>query len=188
MNVAIVPKRHRITVEEFQRMGEAGIFPEDKRVELIEGEIIDMGPIGNPHASSVRKLIHTLSRQINGKALLDVQNPILLDESSEPQPDIVILRPRSDFYATHTPTAKDVLLLIEVADTSLDYDHNVKIPLYARHGIPEVWLIDLENQVIEVYRNPTPQGYTSVQAYQAGEIIQAETISGIKLNPGQLFD
>ncbi len=185
MNVVIAPKRHRITVDEFHRMGEAGIFSEDERVELVEGEIIDMAPIGTRHAETVRRLIQVISSQLPSIALLDVQNPIYLDENNLPQPDLTLLKNQS-YIDTH-PSSRDVLLLIEVADTSLDYDRNVKIPLYARHKIPEVWLVNLEDRVVEVYRDAAHQEYASVQTYRKEKIIQAEVIAGIKLNPVKLF-
>jgi len=187
MNVQTVPQRHRITVDEYHRMEQAGIFTEDDRMELIEGEIIDMAPIGNAHASAVRKLIHLLSDRIQGKAVLDVQNPLHLDDCSEPQPDVVLLKPRRDFYAAHTPRAEDVLLLIEIADTSLPYDREVKIPLYARHGISEIWLVNLQDRLIEVFRQPTPQGYRQRRQHHPGEPLQAGQLTTVRLDPVELF-
>ena len=153
---------HYLTVEEFHKMGEVGILHQDDRVELIDGVVIDMAPIGSPHASQVNKLNNRLAPAVAGRAIVAPQNPVRLDASSEPQPDIAVLRYRDDFYATAHPQPADVLLLIEVADTSLAYDRDIKVPLYARHAIPEVWLIDVQHQRIEIFRQPTPDGYQQV--------------------------
>ncbi|XSG84354.1 MAG: Uma2 family endonuclease, partial [Methylohalobius sp. ZOD2] len=162
-NAAAFPRRHRISVEEYRRMGEAGIFSEDDRVELIEGEIFDMTPIGHQHAGLVNRLNRLLVMAAGGRAVVSVQNPLRLSEQSEPQPDLALLKPRADDYQGAAATATDVLLVVEVADTSRDYDRTVKIPLYAQHDIPEAWLIDLPGKVVEVYRDPSPDGYRDAQ-------------------------
>lgn len=183
----VLPCRHRITVAEYHRMAEAGIFTEDERVELIDGELIDMTPIGNRHTTVIRKLIYLLSGATRGQALLDVQNPIFLGEHSEPQPDVVLLRPREDFYAASPPCAQDVLLLIEVADTSSSYDRSVKVPLYARFGIPEVWLVDLPGRVIEVFQEPSPEGYRQVRKYYPGEELKPGLLPVVSLRVDELL-
>ena len=152
-------RRHRLNVDEYYRMAEAGILGPDARVELIEGEIIDMAPIGSQHAAVVRQLAHILHQNVGDQAIVSTQNPVRLDEYSEPEPDLALLRPRDDFYAAAHPGPGDVLLIIEVADTSLRYDREIKIPLYARHGIPEVWLVDLENERLLRFLEPGPDGY-----------------------------
>ncbi len=177
------PRRHQISVDEYHRMGKAGIFSEDDRVELIEGEIIDMAPIGNRHASTIRKLIHLLSGIVRDHALLDVQNPLALGDHSEPEPDIVLLRPREDFYTAKVPAAEDVLLLIEVADTSLSFDQAVKVPLYARYGIPEVWLVDLCGEIIKVFRQPSPEGYLDVSQRGRGQRIRPSLLPEVEVDP-----
>jgi len=152
--------RHRLlTVDEYHKMGEAGILCEDDRVELIEGELIDMAPIGSSHASMVMWLISSLSTTLSGRAIISPQNPVRLGERSEPQPDVTILRYRPDFYRTSHPQPKDVLLLIEVSDSTVRYDREIKVPLYAHHGIPEVWLIDLQQEHVEIYLQPSKDGY-----------------------------
>jgi Uma2 family endonuclease len=156
-------QRHRLTVGEYYRMGEAGILPPDAHVELIEGEIIDMPPIGSPHAGTVDYIADVLRLACSGRAIVRVQNPVFLDMHSEPQPDIALLRPRPDFYRSAHPTPADVLLIVEVADTSPAYDTQIKMPLYARHGIPEVWLTDLPNRRFLVHRIPTQMGFQDVQ-------------------------
>ena len=153
------PVRHLLTVHDFRKMGEAGIFGEDDRIELIEGELIDMAPIGSLHAGTVIRLNGLLTEALAGRAILSPQNPVSLADQSETQPDIAVLRNRTDFYRNSHPVPDDVFLLIEVADATLSYDRDIKIPLYARHGISEVWLVDLNARSLEVHRVPTQQGY-----------------------------
>lgn len=154
---------HRFTAKDLHRMVEAGILQEDDRVELLQGEIVDMPPIGPGHASGVNRLLNAfLPLQMDRKAIIGVQNPIHLGEHSEPQPDLALLKPRPDFYAQGHPTPHDVLLLIEVMENSAGYDREVKVPLYARFDIPETWLVDVERGLIEVYRVPSPEGYRQV--------------------------
>ena len=154
--------QHRLSVDDYHKMGEADIFNHDERLELIEGRLIDMAPIGSDHAGKVIRFTALLSAALAGRALVSAQNPIRLGGDSEPQPDFTVLRHRSDFYETSHPAPQDVLLIIEVADTSVRYDREVKIPLYARHGIPEVWLLDLHSTQLEIYRQPGTEGYGEV--------------------------
>lgn len=152
-------QRRRFTVADYQRMGEAGILGEDDRVELIEGEIFEMAPIGSPHGGRIKQLNQMLTRAIGERALVAVQDPIVLGERSEPEPDIAVLRPRADFYKDSHPEAPDVLLLIEVADTSLQTDRDIKVPLYARHGIPEVWIVDIGRRRVLRFADPVRGTY-----------------------------
>ena len=154
------PSRHLISVDAFHRMGETGILGPRDRVELIDGEIIDMSPIGVLHAAIVDVLARHFGRRTGESVFVRCQNPLRLDDISEPEPDIAILRPRADFYMTAHPGAADVLLVIEVADTSLAYDLGTKVPLYARHGIPEVWVIDAATRHTRVFRRPVGNGGT----------------------------
>jgi Uma2 family endonuclease len=158
-NAQLLIRRHRLTVEDYHKMGEAGILCEDDRVELIEGELIDIPPIGSIHAGKVIRLISSLNTALSGRAIISPQNPIHLGERSEPQPDVAVLRFRKDFYENAHPQPEDVLLLIEISDTTVSYDREMKIPLYGRSGIPEVWLIDLQQQRVEVYLQPSADGY-----------------------------
>jgi len=158
----LTPHRYRLTVAEYHRLGENGIFDEDSRVELIEGDLIAMPPIGEQHASKTRRLNRLFSLQVGDTAIVDVQNPVMLDARSEPQPDMVLLKPRPDFYESAHPRPEDVLLLIEVSDSTLRYDRDTKVPLYARAGIPEVWLLDVAGQRLEIYRRPSPEGYREI--------------------------
>ena len=166
----IAGRRHALSVEDFHRMGDAGLFTPEARVELIEGEIIDMTPIGSAHASRVKRLARILMSALEDEAIVAVQDPVRLGSRSEPQPDLAVLRYRSDFYASAHPEAADVLLLIEVADTTARFDREVKIPLYARHDVSEVWLVDLEVGSLEVYREPRAGAYQSVVPYREGTV------------------
>lgn len=152
--------RHRLTVADYHRMGEEGIFAPDARVELIEGEVIDMAPIGSRHASAVARLARAAMTAAGTAAIVYPQNQLRLSEISEPEPDLMLLKPRADFYADAHPTAADVLLLIEVADTSARYDREIKLPLYARHGVCEVWIVDLEARLLRLHRAPVGGAYT----------------------------
>jgi len=167
--MSVQMQRRLFTVQEYHLMSEAGVFGEDDRVELIEGEIIEMAAIGTRHASCVRRLIGQFREIPEEIAILDVQNPIQLTERTEPQPDIVLLQPRSDYYDTAHPIPSDVLLLVEVSDSTVDFERNVKVPNYARSGIQEVWLWDLEVNCLEVYRDPIANGYTLIQKFERGQ-------------------
>ena len=169
------------TVEEYHRMAQAKILGEDDRVELIEGEIINMTPIGSRHAGTVNRINHLFSRHLRGRAMISVQNPIRLGEHSEPQPDISLLKPKDDFYASSHPGPEDVLLLVEVSETSAEYDREVKLPLYARFGIPEVWLVDLEGKAIEVYRDPSSEGYREVQTLGYNALLSPNLLPDLEI-------
>ena len=180
--MAVQIARRQFTVTEYYRMAEAGILSEDDRVELIEGEIIHMSPIGPHHAASVDRLNTFLSQQVGSAAIVRVQSPIRLTEYSEQEPDIALLRPRADFYAQAHPTPADVLVVVEVADTSLEYDREVKIPLYARALIPEVWLVDLVNQTISVYSQPANGAYQTASQLTPGESLVSPALPGLTLS------
>ena len=164
------PTRYKLDVVAYHRMAGAGIFGQDERVELIEGDLIDMAPIGQGHAGNVTSLAEAFFIAAAGRAIVSVQCPIRLDHHSEPQPDLAILRRRADFYATGTrPGPADTLLVVEVADTSLHYDTTVKLPLYARSGIAEYWIIDLKQRVLLAHRSPEADRYTAITTHTAGE-------------------
>jgi Uma2 family endonuclease len=166
--MAVQLQKRLFTVAEYHRMAETGILSEDDRVELIEGEIVAMSPIGSRHAACVARLTALFSRA-GRHVIVWVQNPIRLAENSEPQPDVALLRPRADFYAAEHPGPEDVLLIVEVAETSAASDREVKVPLYARFGIPEVWLVDLAAEQVEVFRQPSSQGYQAILTLRRGE-------------------
>jgi len=151
MHMASGPQRHRITVHDYHRMAEVGVLAPDARVELIEGEIIDMAPIGRDHQSIVDQLNRLLVSAVGDRAIVRVQGSVRLSEWSEPQPDVVLLKPRSDFYRSEFALGADTLLVIEVSDTTLRYDRDVKVPLYARHGVPEVWIVDVNGDALLVF-------------------------------------
>jgi Uma2 family endonuclease len=155
--------RHRFTLDEYHRMAEAGILNEDDRVELIRGEIVQMTPIGSRHASCVAGLMDVLVGNLRGLAVLWPQNPLTIMPDSEPQPDVILLRYRDDFYRDALPGPEDVVLLIEVADSSLRCDRRLKAPLYAEAGVQDYWIVDLEGGAVEVYRDPSGDGFQSVE-------------------------
>ena len=164
------PRRHRLTVRDYYRMAEVGLLRPDERVELIEGEIIDMPPIGSLHGAVVDLLAERLITALKGSALVRIQGAIRLGDASEPQPDIAILRSRPDRYAGDHPRAADVLLVIEVSDTTLEFDTGVKARLYARHGVPELWVADLTNRQLCVFRSPHGGEYSERTTRDAGVI------------------
>ena len=182
-----LPHRHALTVNDYHRMGEAGILPPEARVELIEGEVIDMSPIGSHHAGIVTRLNRLLVQAVGTKAIVSIQNPVILDGHSEPQPDIALLQPRDDFYTLAHPKAREVLLLIEVAESSLRYDREIKIPLYARHGIPEVWLIDVEQRRLTQFLDPRESGYRSSVDVDVSNRLTPFALPGVDLDLSQLF-
>lgn len=155
--------RRTFTVDEYHQMIEAGVLTEDDRVELLEGEIIKMTAMGSPHAACVDRLNRLFSKRIADEAIVRVQSPIQLSEHSEPEPDVTLLKPRPDFYAASHPKPEDVLLVVEVAETSVGIDREKKVPAYSRAGVPETWLIDLAGEVIEVYSDPSAHGYREIR-------------------------
>src|SRR2546422_40952 len=161
--MAVGLTKRRFTVAEYHRMAEVGILTEKDRVELIDGEIVEMTPIAPRHASVVKRLTALLTSRLGARTIVSVQDPVQLSKESEPQPDVVLLRPSSDFYAEGHPEPVDTLLLIEVADTSLPYDRGVKLPRYAALGVREVWIVDVEDRAVEVCRAPTASGYRDTQ-------------------------
>jgi hypothetical protein len=169
--MALTLVRHRFSVDEYERMIEYGILTEDDRVELIRGEIIKKMAIGDPHAASVKRLNRLLGATFAGRSLLSIQDPIRLIDS-EPEPDVALLLPQADFYLSGKPRPADSLLLIEVSDSSLEYDRQVKLPMYAETGISEFWIVNLEDDWLEVYRQPTSAGiYHDVRYLKRGQTI-----------------
>lgn len=172
--------RHRIDVDAFHRMVETGILAADARVELIHGEMLDMAPIGSRHAGIVNLLIRAFEG-MGERAILSVQQPIRLDRYSEPQPDIALLKPRGDFYTRQHPTAEDVLLLVEVSDSSLRYHREIKIPLYAQCGVTEVWLVDTQARQLTRMRAPIRGQYSSSVVLSSG-VVQVAALPGIAVD------
>ena len=151
-------------------MGAAGILHEDERVELIDGEIVRMAAVGSRHMGTVIRLDRQFHARVGNHAIVSVQNPLRLPPRAEPEPDVALLRPRDDDYTTGLPGPEDVLLIVEVADTSLDYDRDVKLPLYAAAGILVAWLVDLPGRRIAVYRDPSPAGYRTRDEFSDGSL------------------
>lgn len=169
-------KRHRFTVEEYHEMGRAGVLSEDDRVELIDGEIVEMTPIGWRHANCVTALTMLLVRFAQDRYVVSVQNPLTISEYGEPQPDLLLLE---RYPLGRLPGPDDVALLVEVSDTTLAYDKNVKLPRYARAGVPEVWIVDLAARKVEVHSDPSPQGYRATHDYGPGENVRSRSIKDL---------
>ena len=190
MSVALAAppiERYRLSSGVFHEMIEKGIFSEDERVELIEGELAIMSPIGSEHMGIVNQLAEVLIRQLKRRALVGVQGPIHLDEHSEPQPDLILLTPRLDFYKRSLPRPADVLLVIEVADSSLAYDRTVKMPLYANASVSEAWIVNLIDRWIEVYRDPSPAGYTTLLKILPGKSIAPRAFADVVVSVDELL-
>ncbi len=190
----VAVSRHRLTVADFRRMGEVGILGPDDRVELIAGEIIDMSPIGSLHAALVRAIATALTHHVREQALLAIQDPLALTDTSQPQPDLAVLRPRADFYAAAHPGPADVLLVIEVADTTLAFDLDVKVPLYAAAGIPEAWVIEAPSRRTLVFRRPVNGRYAERHVIEpeaevtcGGDLTGREAVADVRLALGKLL-
>jgi len=177
---AIPVERKAFTVDQYEQMISAGVLREDDRLELIEGEILEMSPIGGLHIQVVNRLTRLLVLLLKDQAVVSIQNPIRLGRS-EPQPDVAVLRTDVNDRPAGVPRAEDVLLVIEVADTSAALDRTIKIPLYGREGVPEAWLVDLTLGSIEVYRGPNPSGYRNKQTLGPGEVLTIEAITDARL-------
>ena len=171
----------RLGVDAYHQMIDNGIFDEDDRVELIEGELRAMPPIKPDHAGKTNRLNRLLNLRVGDEALVTVQNPLTLPPHSEPEPDLMLLRPRDDFYERANPTPKDTLLVIEICDSSLRYDQEVKVPLYAAHGVPEVWLVDLQHRRLEIYREPGTDGYRLILRPDPTEVISPVLLPSLRV-------
>ncbi len=185
MAVQTAPTRRRFSREEYYRMAEVGILGEDDRVELIEGEIVEMSPIGSRHVAFVMNLGRLLTLRLGERAFVSVQSPVVLTADTEPQPDLAVLRPRA--YKERKPQADDVLLLIEAADASLAYDRTTKLRLYARAGIPEYWIVDCAAESVEVYRNPGPEGYRDVTRAAGTATLTLRAFPDVALTTTEIF-
>ena len=179
---------HRFTVEEYYRLAEAGILAPDARVELLEGQIVDMFPIG-PFHSGVGTRLQTLFTRAGGdRWIVRSQYPIHLNDGSEPQPDLALVKPREDFYTGRHPQPSDVFVLVEVADSSVRFDREEKLPVYARAGIAEFWLVDLVKRVVEVYREPSPLGiYNFVAIFRSGDIVAPAAFPDVRISVMELL-
>jgi Uma2 family endonuclease len=180
-------QRRKLSVDEFNRLGAAGVLGEDDRVELIDGEMIEMAPIGTRHLSKVNRLSRMLSLAVAQDAIVSTQNPIALPPRNELQADIALLRPRVDDYEATLPAASDVLLVIEIADTTVAYDREVKIPIYAQHGIVEVWLLDIQGGSLSVHRDPSLQGNQRVFVPQNTETVSPMLLPGVAIDLAEVW-
>ena len=174
-------RRHRLDVHAYDRMAEVGLLEPDARVELIEGEIVDMVPIGVGHGGATTGLTNILAVAAAGRALVTAGGPLRLSDDSEPQPDVMLVRPRADFYRTAHPVPADVLLVIEVSESSLRFDRTVKLPLCARHGIPEYWIANLVEGVVEVYRDPEGEVWRATTRAGRGEVVEPAPFPGLRV-------
>ncbi len=175
-------KKHLTNLAEWKKMGDAGIFPPDSRLELINGEIIEMSPIGSNHAGHLNRLNQLFTLKTSSNAIVSIQNPLQLNDLSEPEPDLMLLKLHQDFYCERHPNATDVLLLIEVADSSLEYDQNQKLRLYASHNIPEYWLLNINQSCVEIYRRPNAGLYAEKTTLSAGDQISLSQLPDITIN------
>ncbi len=180
-------QRHRITAEQYHSMGAAGIFEPDARVELIEGEVIDMAPIGSRHWSAVNRLTRLLVQAVGERAIVSVQSSIRLGTQSEPEPDLALLKPRDDFYAAALPTGNDALLVIEVADTTAAYDLKIKTRLYAKHGVPAYWVVDLDARLLRCFASPQGETYAEASATAAPGAMALPGLADCVVDLGDMF-
>src|SRR6266542_6456074 len=180
--MAIEVARRRFTVDEYYRMAETGIIDWDDRVELIDGEIVQMSPASTPNSACIARLTYLLSRAVPETVEVRAQLPLRLDTFSEPEPDFALIRFREDFYAGRHPPPADVYLLIEVSHTSVRYDRRVKSRLYARFGVPELWVVDLNGDCIWCYREPSPDGYRVVRRVRRGQRLAPQAFPNVELS------
>jgi Uma2 family endonuclease len=186
MSAAFTPTRYKLSVDDYHKLGDAGILHEDSRVELIEGELIEMAPIGASHMHVVNRLTKLMVFAVGDLAMVSIQNPVTLPRYSEPQPDIAILEPAGDAKPA-VPRAKNVMLVIEVSDTTLAYDRGTKLRLYAREGIGEAWIANVQAQCVEVYRMPTADGYAQKRDYGLEETVSPLALPQVRLAVREIF-
>lgn len=179
--------RKRFTVDDYYRMAEAGILKPTDRVELIEGEIVEMSPVGDRHAMAVNRATMVFARGLGDKVVVSVQNAVRINRYNEPQPDVVLIRPREGFYGDRHPRPEDVVLMIEVSDTTLKFDQNVKLPIYAQNGIREVWIFDLRKDVIHVYREPAGRSYAVCEIKLKSDSISPQAFPEFSISAAELL-
>jgi len=179
--------RRKITVEEYEAMYEAGVFKPDERLELINGEILKVAPMNAPHCAYVANLSRLFIETFGRKATVFTQLPIILNDDSEPEPDITLLKRKEDYYFSGKPSAQDVYAIIEVASTSLLYDRRIKVPLYARVGIPEVWIVNVQARELEVYRTPKGEDYAERQILQPTDKISLLAFPDVEIPLSEVF-
>lgn len=183
----IPPTRFKLTVEQYHRMGELGILRPDDRVELIDGELVRMAPIGSMHSGLVSRLTRLLVQRVGRSGVVSPQNPVILSNVTEPQPDLAVLRWRADDYMADTPVAADALLVIEVADSSLRFDRGVKLKFYAASGVPEVWIVDVRGRCVLAFAEPAGDGYRRESRLGTGSIVNSAAVGGLSVGLDELF-
>jgi Uma2 family endonuclease len=183
----LAPAKHRISVEEYYRMAETGVLEPDARVELLDGEIIDMSPIGPFHGGVTKSLNRIFSSGARDRWIVAVQDPVRLDDHSEPQPDLMLLKPSLDSYRKRHPRPDEVFLLVEISDTSLEKDLEKKLPACARAGIAEVWIVNLNELTIEVYRQPHFAGYATKTILRAGDKASPQLFPDVTVDVAELL-
>jgi Uma2 family endonuclease len=182
-----VQAQHRFNVQEYYRMAEAGVLRPDARVELLDGRIIDMSPTGPFHGGVVKRLSRILNLKAKGRWMVSTQDPVHLDNRSEPEPDVMLLKPSPDDYTSRHPRPDDVFLLIEVSDTTLDYDREEKLPAYGRAGVAEVWIVNLHDATVEIYRGPHFTGYGSKTILHAGDQATPQAFPDVAMDVAELL-
>jgi len=187
MSAVFIPARTLITVDRYQKMVAAGVLTKYDRIELIEGEMIDMPPIGAKHAAITARLTRLLNMAVGDAAIVSPGGPVNLGNLSEPQPDLMLLKSRGDFYSSKIPEASDVLLIVEISDSTLIFDQTTKLNLYAQHGVAEYWIVDVAAKRIVVYREPAAKGYARKLEFQAPASVSPETLPNIAVAVGELF-
>ena len=180
--MSIETSRRQFSSTDFRKMAEHGIINEDERVELIDGEVCTMSPIGPRHMAIVRRLNEFFIQSLAGRATIGVQDSIELNDFTQPQPDITVLRKRADYYSSQLARPEDILLVVEVADSSLHFDHHEKVPRYAAAGIREVWLVDVESETVSQFTEPRGDAYQSMKSFVRGQTIDAMTSIGLSLS------
>jgi Uma2 family endonuclease len=187
MSVVTVPERMRISADRFEKMIDTGVLTKYDPVELIEGDMITMAPINPPHYAGVARLMKLFVLAAGDEAIVLPGGPVRLGDYSMPQPDLMVLKPREDFYSGKRPVPSDILLLVEVADSSLHFDQGVKRALYARHGVVEYWVVDIPHRCVHVYREPTPEGYATRLDCERTDVASPRGLPAIQLVVGTLF-
>ena len=180
--------KHRLTVDEYYRMAELGVLAPDARVELIDGEIVDMPPMGSRHGGTGDLLLHRFMKAIGDAAILSSQRPLILGRYSAPQPDLMLLRPRSDFYRRSNPTPADVLLVLEISDSTWRYDREIKAPLYAQHGVSDLWIANVRKQELHCFRGLRHGEFAEVVTVTNPDLVPVQSLPGVSVDLTGLFD